>query len=388
MAREAERWQMKITASIALAAVMAAVGLGGPDTQGAFAWQTATPDSQGMSGPKLDALRNELAKRQTRALLVVRNDHIVYEWYADMVNAETKQGTASLAKAAVGSMSLAVAITDGKIRLDDPASKFIPEWKADPEKSKITVRQLGSHTSGLADSTTDGVRNESQAGWKGDFWKRLPPPNDPFTIARDHTPMQFAPGQAMQYSNPGIGMMTWCVTAAEQRDVRTLLRDCILRPIGVTDSDWTAGYGQTFTVDKLPLVASWGGASFTPRALARVGRLVLREGDWDGRRLLSKEVVRDVTHDAGLPGRCGMGWWTNAAGRYTWLPRDAVWGAGAGDQVLLVVPSLNLIAVRNGATLHTPEEIKALKPKDVFEEYHDPRSTTLFKPLIEAIKRQ
>src|SRR5262249_60613537 len=84
-------------------------------------------------------------------------------------------------------------------------------------------------------------------------------------------------------------------------------------------------------------------------------------------------------------GHCGMGWWTNNARRYDWLPRDAVWGAGAGDQVLLVVPSLGLILVRNGAELATLEEVKKLNPKDVFEEYHDPRARILFKPVVEAV---
>jgi hypothetical protein len=155
--------------------------------------------------------------------------------------------------------------------------------------------------------------------------------------------------------------------------------------IGVADAEWSAGYGQTFTVNDLPLVGSWGGASFTPRALARVGRLVLREGDWDGRRVLSRDAVRQVTQDAGLPGHCGMGWWTNNGRRYDWLPRDAVWGAGAGDQVLLVVPSLRLIVVRNGDALLTPDELKKLRPKDVFEQFHDPRAAILFRPLVEAV---
>jgi CubicO group peptidase (beta-lactamase class C family) len=138
-------------------------------------------------------------------------------------------------------------------------------------------------------------------------------------------------------------------------------------------------------VDGLPLVAAWGGGSYTPRAAARVGRLLLREGDWDGRRLLTRDAVRQITGTAGLPGGCGMGFWTNAARRYPGLPADACWGAGAGDQVLLVVPSLNLIVVRNGETLPTPDELKQARPRDVLEEFHDPRARILFLPLIGAI---
>ncbi|PYJ61237.1 MAG: hypothetical protein DME24_06975 [Verrucomicrobia bacterium] len=352
-------------------------------------WPTATPESQDLSSTRLDAIKERLAAKKTRAFLVVRNDRIVYEWYAPGVTATTKQGTASLAKALVGGMSLAVAITDGKISIDDPAARFVPQWRHDPRKSGITIRHLGSHTSGLSDSTTENVKHEEQPGWMGDFWKRLDPPRDPFTIARDETPMLFAPGEKLQYSNPGIGMMTYCVTAAvrggEHKDIRTVLRERVMRPIGVPDAEWSVGYGKTFVVDSLPLVASWGGGAYTPRATARIGRLVLHEGYWEGRQLMSTNAVRQVTRGAGLPGNCGMGWWSNAGQRYAKLPKDAVWGAGAGDQLLLVVPSLNLIMVRNGETLTPGPGEPPIQEDDVFTKYHDYRARILFQPLIDAV---
>jgi CubicO group peptidase (beta-lactamase class C family) len=356
-----------------------------------FEWQTATPQSQGMSVEKLEVLRENLAARKTKAFLVVRNDKIVCEWYAEGVSATTKQGTASLAKAIVGGLSLAVAITDGRIALDDPVANFIAQWRGDPRKSRITIRHLGSHTSGLADAEEDRKPHDALTGWKGDFWKRLDPPNDPFTLARDQTPVIFRLGERIQYSNPGIGLMTYAVTTAlrnaPQKDIRTLLRDRVMRPIGVPDSEWSCGYGKTYTVDGLPLVCSWGGGSYPPRATARIGRLMLRQGNWDGKQLLSPTAVRQIIGDAGLPGDCGMGWWTNAKARYPWLPADAVYGAGAGDQILLVVPSLSLIAVRNGAALDLPTDPKdtSVKSPDVFNLYHDARARILFKPLIEAI---
>src|SRR4051794_12834308 len=70
-----------------------------------FTWQTVTPESQGMSGPKLDALKDAIAPKTT-AFLVVRNDKIVYEWYAPGWSATKPHGTASLAKAVVGGLSL------------------------------------------------------------------------------------------------------------------------------------------------------------------------------------------------------------------------------------------------------------------------------------------
>lgn len=345
-----------------------------------FEWQTAAPESQGMSSRQLDLLQNSLASKKTKSLLIIRNDKIVREWYADGHSAGAKHYTASMAKAIVGGLSLGVAIDDGRIALDNKAAKYIPQWQDDPLKSRITIRQLGSHTSALEDAEADGLPHDKLTGWKGDFWKQLEPPSDPFTISRDKTPALAEPGEKFQYSNPGIAMLSYAVTSslkeAPEKDIRTLLRDRIMRPIGVSDSEWSAGYGKTVEVDGLPLVGSWGGGNYTARAVARVGRLMLREGDWEGKQLLSKETVREITRDAGTPGNCGMGWWSNNEQPHPALPPDAFWAAGAGHQILLIVPSLNLIVVRNGEALAAD-----VKPAD----YPAALNQFLFKPLMAAV---
>jgi CubicO group peptidase (beta-lactamase class C family) len=235
------------------------------------------------------------------------------------------------------------------------------------------------------------------SGWEGDFWRwrggTQPAPHNAFTLSRDVAPVLFTPGSDFHYSNPGIALLTHCVTAAikgtPHADVRTLLRERVMRPIGVADDEWTCGYGKTEVVDGLPLVANWGGGNYAPRAVARIGRLVLRKGDWDGTRLLSEQSVKDITSDAGFPGHCGMGWWTAVGGRYPKLPNDAVYGAGAGDQLLLVIPSLNLIMVRNGAAIAPPKPSTDKKGKlDVLVEHHDPRAKLLFEPLVEAVTQR
>jgi CubicO group peptidase (beta-lactamase class C family) len=374
--------------SRALTSVFAVLVLGGSESGQPFEWRSSTPENQGMSKAKLDALKEELASRKTRAFLVIRNDKIVYEWYAAGHGPNKKHGAASLSKPTVAGLALALLLGDGKVNLDTPVSELVPAWNAGRRKRKITLRHLGSHTSGLADAEEGGLSHNKLTGWKGDFWKQLGPPNDPFTIARDKAPVLFEPGTRLEYSNPGIAMLCYAVTAALKdtpaKDIRILLRDRVLRPIGVADEEWSIGYGKTFLVDGLPLVAGWGGGSYTARAVARIGRLVLREGDWDGKQVLGKEAVRQITGDAGLPGHCGMGFWTNADGRYPKLPRDLYYGAGAGDQLLIVVPSLNLIVVRNGETL-APEP---KNPKDVFEAFHDARVKVLFEPIVDAITDQ
>src|SRR6516225_2571498 len=83
-----------------------------------FEWRSDTPQGQGMSREKLDSLKDELARRKTHAFLVIRNDKIVYEWYAAGHGADKKHGAASLSKPTVAGLALGLLLSDGKLKLD------------------------------------------------------------------------------------------------------------------------------------------------------------------------------------------------------------------------------------------------------------------------------
>jgi CubicO group peptidase (beta-lactamase class C family) len=322
-------------------------------------WEMASPESQGMGPARLETMWKDLAARRTAAFLVVRGDRIVFERYATGCSRTTPHYTASLAKALVGALSLMVTMSDGLTHPDEPVGRYVPRWAEDAVKSQVTLRHLATHTSGLEDAEADGLPHDQLTGWKGDFWKRPPPPRDPFTLSRDHAPLLEAPGTRPRYSNPGMAMLACCVTVAlqgsEHADLRSLLRRRIMEPLGVPEAEWSCGYGTATLPDGLNLVANWGGGSYSPNATARVGRLMLHRGEWNGRRLLGPAVVDAATRHAGMPNHAGLGWWVNqnADGTRPWpsAPADAFWGAGAGQQFLLVIPSMELIVVRNGGIL-------------------------------------
>ena len=366
----------RIPAGLLLATVVLAGACRAAGAQ-AFEWKAVAPASCGMSAPRLDSLREELAKRGTQALLVVRRDRIVLEWYAPGHSAGKKHYTASLAKSLVGGMSLAVAMHDGRIRPDDATGRFVPAWRDGARKSKIRIAHLATHSSGMEDAEEDQTPHDRLTGWKGDFWKRQP---DPFTLSRDKAPVLFEPGERVAYSNPGMAMLSYAVTAAIRgdghKDLRTLLRERIMKPIGVPDAEWSCGYGKTYRVDGLDLVANWGGGGITARAAARVGRLMLKDGQWDGKRLIDEKVVRTRLEWNAAPrtndwsGRASprpvLGWYSNIDKSWPAVPRDAFCGGGAGHQLLLVVPSLDLIVVRMGGSLE-PKDFWAAAARHVFE---------------------
>lgn len=327
-----------------------------------FTWEVSAPESQRMDQGRLDVWRESLAARRTTHLLVVRNGKIVYEWYVPDYGPDTKHFTASLGKALVGGTSLLLALSDGRIKADDPACKYIRAWRNDPEKQKITIRHLATHSAGIENAETPGKGHLDQGGWKEAFWRREP---DPFTIARDQAPLIFEPGTRYAYSNPGMAMLAYAVTASLQKspheDIRSLLRERIMAPLGVPDSAWSIGYETEYPVDGLRLWGNWGGGEYTARAVAQIGLLMLRRGEWGGKQLVPAEWVDKVLSygDTPLPEyderdptpAPGLGWWLNRNGALTSLPRDAFMGAGARHQALLVIPCLDIIVVRMGEWL-------------------------------------
>jgi len=323
----------------------------------------ATPESFRIDASVLQEHADELFRRGTKAYMIVYKDTIVYERYADDFDRFKTHYTASAAKGIMGGLSLMLAMHDGLIALDDLACKYIPQWRDDSLKSKITIRQLGAHTSGIDDAVDTGVRLTSDTSgrfnfkeWKGDFWKQEP---NPFILARDVAPVIFAPGTAFQYSNPGIGMLNYAVTVAikdtEYKDIRTYLWERLIKKMGIPQLEWSMGYGKIFELDGLPLVATWGGGNVSTRAMAAIGRLLLNKGSWNGELLIDARVVEEALKHSGTPSYCSCGFWLNSdiAGNKYWpdLPYDVAMAAGAQDQMMLFSAARNLIVVRFGGSL-------------------------------------
>jgi len=330
--------------------------------------------SPGFDASKLDHLRD----LRTDSIYILHHNRVVHEWYAPDWSAAKPHGTASLAKSLVGGLSLLLALTDGKISLDDPASKYIPAWRDDPRKSRITIRHLATHCSGIEDAEQNNLPHDQLPGWKGAFWRRDP---DPFSIALRDAPALFTPGASWHYSNPGMAALAYCITKAAG-DTKQLLHDRLFAPLGIPDSEWSIGYGRAYELDGLPLYANWGGAAFTPRAAARLGQFLLDRGE---RRIPREQIERLVAFaDTPAPPRSvegpaplsALAWRVNSDGIWEGVPLDTYLGAGAGHQLLVVIPSLDLVAVRNGQALEIPSG-----PANFWE----PVYREFLRPLVAAV---
>lgn len=327
-------------------------------------WKYEQPKELGIDASMLDRYVNRLAERRSRAVLVIRHDKIIKEWYAQDFGAERRHYSASLAKTLVGGLALAVSVSEGYMAYNDLACHYIERWKNDPLKSQITLRQLATHTSGLADSSM----RDAVGDWQRMFWQKDPNPDalNPITCALDLAPMLEVPGKRYIYSNPGIAALSYCISAALQRspyaDTRELLQERIMKPLGIDDSEWSIGYGKPFAIDGLNVYAAWGGGEYTARAVGRIGQLLLHKGQWNGESLIKPQVLKPVLactfHSIAQPGfpeaflpTPSVGGFSNHCAVFPSIPDCAFFGAGAGHQVLLVIPSLDLVIVRLGDSM-------------------------------------
>ena len=173
---------------------------------------------------------------------------------------------------------------------------------------------------------------------------------------------------------------------APQPDIGTLLDERIMKPLEVPACAWSISYGEVYHRDDMKIHLLEGGGSYTVRATARIGQLMLDRGMWDGQQLVDAGWVdRGVSHTdqptielrSGYP-QAALGWWTNSVGAWPTLPDDAFLGAGADHQVLLVIPSLDLVVVRFGGRLGAAQEFNS-------RAFWNDLSQYVLDPLMETI---
>lgn len=362
---------MAIVALFILAGVLLLRSRGTPPSPdpALVSWPVATPESEGFDPAALVSLADDLERRRTRALLVARHGQIVFEWYAPNFSAARPHYTASMAKGTAATPALLAAAGKGMLSLDDRVAEWIPAW-TDSTHSRIRLRDLASHSSGLEHIEFLAGENRQLQGWRQYFYDH---PEARFRLAIDSATTLFPPGTDVSYSGLGYYVLSYVVTRAlEGRsadDLTSFLAEEVYEPLEIPAEAWSIGYERIDEVDGLPLTHFGSGGQITARAAARVGQLFLQRGCWNGRQLLEADLVdaalgRDQPIPAGSADReaadsawgLGLGWWVNGKGQFPFASRAAAAAIGSGHQVTWIDPELDLVVVRLGRDLSERRE--------------------------------
>jgi CubicO group peptidase (beta-lactamase class C family) len=315
-----------------------------------------TPESVGMSTERLariDSMCNAAvseSKIPGAVALVVRDGKIVY--YKAFGKADNPSGRAMKRDDIFRIASQTKAITatavmmlweEGKFKLDDPISRYIPEFKNPqvlntfnrndtsyttvPAKSEITIRQLLSHTSGIgygqiADDIDEHFRMLYQKTGVFDSWttKEISTEDNIKKLAK--LPLHFSPGEQFLYSN-GPDVLGYLIEVVSGQSLDVFLRTRIFEPLGMNDTwfylpedrfqrlvslqmpengKWVR-YPITFYDPNFPVngpkqwLSGGAGLSSTAKDYAAFLQMYLNGGEYNGKRFLSRTTIQTIMAD-------------------------------------------------------------------------------------------
>jgi CubicO group peptidase (beta-lactamase class C family) len=321
----------------------------------------AKPEEVGLSSDRLQRI-HELIQRNIDAgnfagavTLVARHGRIAHFETHGMMDMDAKKPMAkdaifrimSMTKPLVG-VSILMLLEEGKIRLNDPASKFIPQLKdlkvavpmpspppspfgppsppsqdprfyTIPADREITIRDLMTHTSGLVSGPISMSQNAKVSYKPGetlaDYIPRL-----------GSIPLEFQPGTKWAYSaEAGIDTLARIVEIASGQTFDQFLRSRLFEPLEMKDTSFYPAEALKSRIatlyqktpkglqkrDEMPFVnskyLSGGGGLFSTAAdYLRFGQMLANGGELEGKRVLGRrtvEMMKSVHIRDTLPGR-------------------------------------------------------------------------------------
>lgn len=268
------------------------------------------------------------------ALVVIQGGRLIAERYGPDTTADTKLISWSMAKSITHAL-VGMAVREGRLDIDAPAP--VPAW-ADDERRVITTRQLLQMRDGL-DFIEDYVDAEISHCIDMLFGSGH---HDvaAYTVAR---PLAHAPGTTWNYSSGTSNIVSRIVGDAiggGEEGMRSFMQRELFDPLGMRSA-----------VARFDDAGTFVGSSFvdaTAHDFARFGLLYLRDGIWDGRRLLPPGWVDDArtftAHDPDGMFDYGTHWWL-------WRDRHGSFGChGYEGQFIVCVPDIDVVVVRLGRT--------------------------------------
>jgi CubicO group peptidase (beta-lactamase class C family) len=291
--------------------------------------KVADPASFGWTPASLEAVRAELSKLSTTAFMAVVDGRVLME-YGDV----TVVSYLASVRKSVLSMLFGNYVASGKVRLN----KTLAEIGIDevdpltPDEKKATILNLITARSGIYHPASNA----------GDDLASAPPHGSQ------------PPGTYYLYSNWDFNALGTIFEKETGRDIYDALESDLVKPIGMRDFDRASHRRSGNAKASLHLAYHM---NFSTRDMARIGYLMLREGNWNGTQIVPAAWVRESTRaftsvtEMNPPGRrkgpfgYGYLWWVwdgpLAAGPY----RGAYTGLGAVGQQITILPALNLVVV-------------------------------------------
>lgn len=251
-------------------------------------------------------------------VVVMVDGKIAGELHPKPFRAEDRHTLYSVSKTFTA-VAVGLAIDDGLLSVEDNLAKFFPEYikdEVDPRLRDIKIKDMLTMRSGF--KTESWMRNSKQ------HWVE-------YYLSR---PLVAEPGTRYSYDSIETYLLAAVVQKVTGKTVLELLNERIFHPMGVTDVEWELCPDGIIT-------GGWG-IYLSAHSQALFGQLLLQQGEWNGKQLVSKQWVKEmmtvhVVREA------------NDYGYQIWLCEyPGAWRAdGAFGQYIIIVPQKNMVVVLN-----------------------------------------
>lgn len=332
----------------------------------------STPAAQGVDAAGIDAFVAALAPTsevELHSLMIVRHGHVVHERWWPPYTAAAPHLVYSLSKSFT-STALGFAVAEGLVDLDATVLSYFPEFDAavtDERSRALRVRHLAAMASGHNDDTAEAALKAGD----GDMVLGL------LLLPPDHEP-----GSVFAYNQPCTYTLSAIIQRVGGSSLTEFLRPRLFEPLGLTRYGW-----QT---DPLGRELGFSGLHVPTEAIAKLGLLYLREGMWEGRRLLSAEWVAEATR-AHVPTNRPQPDWDQGYGFQFWRGRHGYRGDGAFGQFMVILPEVDAVvaitgqspdmqAVLDAVWAHLLPALETALPRPVARGAAGEMATAVFRP--------
>lgn len=278
--------------------------------------KSVAPTSLGIEPQQLTLLYDSLLTSdltELHHLIVMVDGKIAGELHPAPFRAEDRHTLYSVSKTFTA-VAVGLAVDDGLLSVDDPLTKFFPEYEE--YIAGVTIDDVLTMRSGF--KTNGGMRN-SQTDWVSYYLSR---------------PLVATPGERYSYDSIETYLLSAVVQKVTGKNILDLLNERVFGPMGVTDVEWER-------CPKGVVTGGWG-IYMSSHSQVLFGQLLLNKGKWNGKQLVSEEWIDQmmtvhVVRDA------------NDYGYQIWLCEyPGAWRAdGAFGQYIIIVPQKNMVVVLN-----------------------------------------
>jgi CubicO group peptidase (beta-lactamase class C family) len=221
-----------------------------------------------------------LEKSGTVSFLVIRNDSLLYEKYFDRYEEASIIPSFSVAKSFVSAL-VGIAVAEGHIKsVDEPVTRYLKDL--DEEKfGRITIEHLLDMRSGIR-------YNEGYLNPFGDVAKYYYGLDLKKYVGKHG--IRQAPGQSFDYISLNTQLLGLILEAATGQTLDAYLQEKIWRPLGMEyDASWSIDSRKNGTIKAFCCINA------RARDFAKLGRLYLQGGAWNGRQIVPEAWVRRST---------------------------------------------------------------------------------------------